>query len=160
MQEHSALLNDQMAQWAELHKMSGAAMKEVIVRLWPAEPIPSSYFGLVRRLIDVVPRIDAIKRSVCIEGAQRAFARIKEHWAKMKAAVVVVEVLRRLLERGGRVDLRLRLVDAMHLHAQHRPRSPTRTQPRSSVNPLHRQSLTTGLWLSTLFFQGDSCGQL
>ena len=47
-QERSTLLNDQMAQWAELHKMSGAAMKEVIVRLWPAEPILSSYFGLVR----------------------------------------------------------------------------------------------------------------
>ena len=32
-QERSALLNDQMAQWAELHKMSGAAMKDVIVWL-------------------------------------------------------------------------------------------------------------------------------
>ena len=36
-QERPALLNDQMAQWAELHKMSSAAMKDVIVRLWPAE---------------------------------------------------------------------------------------------------------------------------
>ena len=54
-QERPALLNDQMAQWAELHKMFGAAMKDVIVRLWPAEPIPSSYFGLVRQLIDAVP---------------------------------------------------------------------------------------------------------
>ena len=49
------MLNDQMVQCAELHKMSGAAMKEVIVRLWPAEPAPSSYFGLVRRLIDAMP---------------------------------------------------------------------------------------------------------
>ena len=38
-----------------------------------------------------MPRIDAIKRSVCIEGAQRAFARVKVHWAKMKATVVAVE---------------------------------------------------------------------
>ena len=52
--EHSMLLNDQMAQWAELHRMSGSAMK-VILRLWPAEPVPSSYFGLVRGLIDVMP---------------------------------------------------------------------------------------------------------
>ena len=54
-------------------------MKEVILRLWPAEPVPSSYFGLVQRLIDVVPRIDAIKRSVCIEGARMAFAHVKRH---------------------------------------------------------------------------------
>ena len=56
------LLNDQMAQSAELHKMSVVAMKDVIVWLWLAEPIPSSYFGLARQLIDVVPRIDAIKQ--------------------------------------------------------------------------------------------------
>ena len=55
MQERLMLLNDHMAQWAELHKMSGAAMKEVILRLWPAEPISSSYFGLVQRLSTVVP---------------------------------------------------------------------------------------------------------
>ena len=36
-------------------------------------------------------QIDAIKRSVCIEGAHRAFARVKVHWAKMKAAFVMVE---------------------------------------------------------------------
>ena len=30
-QEHSTLLNNEMAQWAELHKMSGAVMKEVIL---------------------------------------------------------------------------------------------------------------------------------
>ena len=71
--------------------MSGVVAKEVILRLWPAESISSSYFGLVRRLVDVVPRIDAIKWSVCIEGAQRAFARVKVHWAKMKSAVVAVE---------------------------------------------------------------------
>ena len=66
-------------------------MKDVITRLWPAEPIPSSYFGLVRRLIDALPRIDAIKRSLCIEGARMAFALVKMHWAKMKAEKVVVE---------------------------------------------------------------------
>ena len=33
VQERPTLLNDQMAQWAELHKMSEAAMKDVIVRL-------------------------------------------------------------------------------------------------------------------------------
>jgi DNA repair exonuclease SbcCD ATPase subunit len=45
--ERPALLNDQMTQWAELHRMSGLAMRDVIVRLWPTEPVPSSYFGLV-----------------------------------------------------------------------------------------------------------------
>ena len=70
-QERPALLNDQMMQWAELHRISGVAMKDVIVRLWPSEPISCSYFGLVRRLVD------AVKRSVCIEGAWMAFSRVK-----------------------------------------------------------------------------------
>ena len=53
------LLNEQMSQWAELHRMSSAAMKNVIIRLWLTEPIPSSYIGLVQRLVDAVPHIDA-----------------------------------------------------------------------------------------------------
>ena len=41
------LLNEQMSQWAELHRVSGAAMKDVIIRLWPTEPVSNSYFSLV-----------------------------------------------------------------------------------------------------------------
>ena len=40
------LLNKQMAQWAELHKISRSAMRDIVVRLWPIEPIPNSYVGL------------------------------------------------------------------------------------------------------------------
>ena len=58
-------------------------MKDLIIRLWPAEAIPSSYFGLVKRLVNACPRLDAIKRSVCIEGARMAFARVKTDWVKM-----------------------------------------------------------------------------
>ena len=61
------------------------AMKDLIVRLWPAEAIPNSYFGLVKWLVDACTRLDAIKRSVCIEGARMAFARVKIQWAKMDA---------------------------------------------------------------------------
>ena len=85
------LLNEQTSQWAELHRMSGLAMRDVIVRLWPAGPIPSSYFTLVKRLGDALPRVEAVKHSACIKGARMAFARVKMHWAKMKAAVVAVE---------------------------------------------------------------------
>ena len=53
--ERLALLNNLMMQLAELHRMSDLAMKDVIVRLWPAGPIPSSYFGLVKRLGDALP---------------------------------------------------------------------------------------------------------
>ena len=66
-------------------------MKELIVRLWPAAPIPDSYFGLVKRLVSTCPRLEVIKRSVCIEGARMAFARVKMHWAKMKATVVATK---------------------------------------------------------------------
>ena len=80
-----------MSQWAEIHRISGAAMKDVIIRLWPSEPIPSSYFGLVRRLVDAVPHIDAVKRPACIEGARMAFSRVKTFWGKMKAIDVAAK---------------------------------------------------------------------
>ena len=66
-------------------------MKNVIARLWPTEPIPSSYFSLVQRLADAVPRIHAVKRSACIEGARMAFARVKTFWGKMKAIDVATK---------------------------------------------------------------------
>ena len=72
--------------------MPGLAMKDIIVWLWPTKPILSSYFGLVKRLGDAFPRVEAVKCSARIEGARMAFARVKMHWAKMKAAVVAVEV--------------------------------------------------------------------
>ena len=71
--------------------MAELAMKDVIVRLWPAEPIPNSYFGLVKWLVDACAWLDAIKRSVCIEGAQMAFARVEVRWAKMNATSLEIE---------------------------------------------------------------------
>ena len=66
-------------------------MKGLIVRIWSGEPLPGSYFGLVRRLVDACPRLEVIKQSVYIEGARRAFARAKVHWAKLDAVKVVKE---------------------------------------------------------------------
>ena len=66
-------------------------MKGFIVRMWPGDALPNSYFGLVRRLVDACPRLEVIKRPVCIEGARRAFARAKVHWAKMDAVKLVKE---------------------------------------------------------------------
>ena len=66
-------------------------MKDLIVRLWPAEPMPSSYFRLVKRLVSACPRLEVVKRSACIEGARMAFARAKMHWAKMDAKKLMTE---------------------------------------------------------------------
>ena len=66
-------------------------MKNVIIWLWPTEPVPNSYFSLVQRLVDAVPRIDAVKQSTCIEGARMAFARVKTLWGKMKAIDVATK---------------------------------------------------------------------
>ena len=66
-------------------------MKDLIVRLWPTEPIPSNYFGLVKRLVSACPRLETVKRSVCIEGARMAFARVKMHWAKLDAKKLMTE---------------------------------------------------------------------
>ena len=89
--EHSVPFSDQLKQLVELHKAAELAMKDLIVRLWPVEPMPSSYFGLVKRLVSACPRLEAVKRSVCIEGARMAFARAKTHWAKMDAEKLVKE---------------------------------------------------------------------
>ncbi len=59
--------------------------------MWPGDALPNSYFCLVRRLVDACPRLEVIKRSVCIEGARRAFARVKVQWAKMDAVKLVKE---------------------------------------------------------------------
>ena len=77
-----------MPQCAELPRISGIAMKNVIIRLWPTEPILNSYFGLMRRLVEACSRLDVVKRSACIEGARMAFARCKMWWAKMNAVQV------------------------------------------------------------------------
>ena len=66
-------------------------MKGLIVRLWPGDVLPNSYFGLVRWLVDACPRVEVVKRSVCIEGARRAFARVKVQWAKLDAVKLIKE---------------------------------------------------------------------
>ena len=83
--------SDQLKQLVELHKAVELAMKDLIIRLWPAELIPSSYFGLVKRLVSACPRLEVIKWSVCIEGARMAFARAKVHWGKMDAEKLMTE---------------------------------------------------------------------
>ena len=89
--EYPVPFTDQLKQLVELHRAAELALKDLIIRLWPAEAIPSSYFGLVKRLVSACPRLDAIKRSVCIEGARMAFARAKMHWAKMDATKLMTE---------------------------------------------------------------------
>ena len=64
-------------------------MKDLIVRMWPSEPLPGSYFGLVKRMVHACTRLEVIKQSVCIEGARRALACAKMHWAKLDAEKLV-----------------------------------------------------------------------
>ena len=81
--EHAVPFSGQLKQLVELHRLAELAMKDLIVRLWPTDPVPSSYFGLVQRLVSACLRLEAVKRSVCIEGARMAFAasrRIGRSW--------------------------------------------------------------------------------
>ena len=52
---------DQLKQLVELHEAAELAMKDLVIRLWPAEPIPSSYFGLIKQIVGACHRLDAIK---------------------------------------------------------------------------------------------------
>ena len=85
-------LSDQLKQLVELHKVAEQAMKGLIVRLWPKEAMPGSYFGLVRRrLVDVCPWVEVVKHSACIEGARRDLARAKVHWGRMDAEKLLTD---------------------------------------------------------------------
>lgn len=81
-------LNERMAEWAELHRLSGLAMRSVVDYLWPERPTPNSYFSLVQQFLGIVPCIDAMKRSACTEGARMALAHVKTYWAEMEATAI------------------------------------------------------------------------
>ena len=89
--EHPVPMSDQLKQMVELHKAADLAMRSFIVRLWPGDALPNSFFSLVRRLVDACPRLEVVKRSVCIEGARRAFARVKLQWVKLDAVKLIKE---------------------------------------------------------------------
>ena len=59
--EHSVPFTDQLKQLVELHRVAELAMKDLIIRLWPAEAMPDSYFGHVKRLVNACPRLDVVK---------------------------------------------------------------------------------------------------
>ena len=81
-------LTNRLAEWAELNRLSGLAMTDVVTHLWPKRPKPKSYFGLLQQFLGAVPHIKAMKRSACIEGARMALARVKTYWADMDATAV------------------------------------------------------------------------
>ena len=58
---HPISLSDQLKQLVELHRASEVAMKDFIVRMWPGEPLPTSYFGLIKRMVNVCLRLVVIK---------------------------------------------------------------------------------------------------
>ena len=82
-----------MATVAELHRLSGLAMRSVIDHLWLKEPKPDNYFGLVQQFLGAVSQIDAMRRSACIEGARMALARVKAYWTDMEATIIATQNL-------------------------------------------------------------------
>ena len=86
--ERPLLLSDRLVEWAELNRLSRLAMTDVVTHLWSKSPKPKSYFGLLQQFLGAVPRIGAMKRSTCIEGARMALAHGKTYWAEMDATAV------------------------------------------------------------------------
>ena len=80
--ERPLTLTDRLAEWAELNRLSGLAMTDIVAHVWPDRPKPKSYFGLLQQFLGAVPHIKAMKRSTCIEGARMALARVKTYWRK------------------------------------------------------------------------------
>ena len=63
----------------------------VIDHLWLAGPKPDNYFGLVQQFLGAVSRIDAMRRSACIEAARMALARVKAYWTDMEATIIATQ---------------------------------------------------------------------
>ena len=59
--EHPMPLSDQLKQLVGLHRAAEVAMKDFIVRMWPGEPVPTSYLGLIKRMVSACPRLEVIK---------------------------------------------------------------------------------------------------
>ena len=89
--DRSLLLTDRLAEWAELNRLSGLAMTDIVTHVWPERPKPTSYFGLLQEFLRAVPHIKEMKRSTCIEGAWMALARVKTHWTEMDATAVATQ---------------------------------------------------------------------
>ena len=84
-------LTDHLAEWAELNRLSGLAMRSVVDHLWPEKPKLNNYFSLVQQFLGAVPRINAMKRLACIEGSRMALARVKAYWVEMDATIVAAQ---------------------------------------------------------------------
>ena len=89
--DRSLPLTDRLAEWAELNRLSGLAMTDIVTHVWPERPKPTSYFGLLQEFLGAVPHIKEMKRSACIEGARMALARVKTHWTEMDATAVAAQ---------------------------------------------------------------------
>ena len=59
--------------------------------LWSKRPKLNIYFSLVQQFLGAVPRINAMKRSACIEGSRMALACVKAYWAEMDATTVAAQ---------------------------------------------------------------------
>ena len=89
--ERSLPLTDRLDEWAELNRLSGLAMTDIVTHVWPDRPKPKSYFDLLQQFLGAVLHIKAMKRSACIEGARMTLARVKTYWTEMDATAVATQ---------------------------------------------------------------------
>ena len=81
------VFGDKLKQLAELQRAAKPAMEDLCKALWPRDPLPTSFFGLVRRLQGAGAQADLWKRSACLEGARQAFAAVQAHYPKLDGAI-------------------------------------------------------------------------
>ena len=68
--------------------VSRPVLQDLYVVLWPAEALPTSFFGLSANLQDVIPHVNSSRRSSFFDGARRAYACVKTHFQKVDAVTV------------------------------------------------------------------------
>ena len=68
--------------------MAKPTIEDLCVCLWPAEALPTSFFGLVACPQEAGPQVTCWKWSMCLEGVHRAYACMKTHYPRLDAMLV------------------------------------------------------------------------
>jgi hypothetical protein len=77
-----------MKQLMELLHMVKPTLQDLCANLWHTEALPTSFFSFFAWLREAAPQLVRWKRSACLEGAQRAYARVNMLYPCVEAAVV------------------------------------------------------------------------
>lgn len=70
------VFGDKLKQLVELQQTSRPTMEDLCRAIWPRDPLPTSYLGLVRLLQEASAQVKLWKKLACTEGARQDFVAV------------------------------------------------------------------------------------